>query len=106
MKNITFSKHDSRFKEDKRKPKLNSKVKRVKKRKKDQTSKNILEDLDNNFSSFEEESNEAKELEAFMSDNFSMISDIKKTNHSVYTKNSILLYLYTTNTITILHLSN
>jgi hypothetical protein len=88
MKNITFSKQDSRFQEEKKKPRTKSKTKKTKKTKKETTPENILQDLEQNFSSFEEESKEAKELEAFMSDNFSIISDIRKKDHSVYTKNS------------------
>jgi hypothetical protein len=90
MKNITFSKHDSRFENPDPKAKKNFKKKNQHSSKKFSEIGNdeILAELGDTLSLSDDLSKEVKELEDFMSDKFSIVSEIQKKDHSVYTKRS------------------
>ena len=86
MKNITFSKQDSRIKSSKAQPK--PKEMKTSTGSKDE-SQEILFDLKNEeIMTFQDIDKEEKELQAFMSDNFSVLSEIQHIDPSVMTKQS------------------
>lgn len=86
MKNITFSKDDSRFENAKPKKKRNFKKKAASQAREFQEDDRILADLGDDLSFSDDLSKEVKELEDFMSDNFSVFSEIKKKEPSVHSR--------------------